>query len=486
MTVVRSPESLKPGDVVGSWRIEGYAGRGSYGMVFRARRIDAPRSPPVALKMATFAHDLRFLREGEVLSRFRHPSIPRLLYRDWWIAGPHAAHPYLILEWIRGQSLYDWARVHNPTARQVLQVLGQLAGALDVLHQGACLHRDLKGDNILVEPKGRAVLMDYGSSTWAGAPPLTETLMPPNTAEYRSPEALRFQWRHWQSNEARYEARPADDLYALGVSAYRMVTRVYPPPGTEPEELKQRMGTPPPTRLPPRTLNGRVVPELAVLIERMLAKEPEARGLAREASSAAEAAAANSRPALDVPLWDAEHSQDEFARARVRLVPVSESERPIVESAPRSVRTEPPTSSTTLRLRFMFAVMALTLVCILWIGPTSREQTLEMVQGAGLKAEEAPDSGNTGLGDGGVTTRVEAEEETTLAKVIAKPMPTEPFPDQRRAPCGRGEVELRGGCWAPGITLTPPCGDAAYEWNGVCYWPLLKETQRVPTSKKPQ
>jgi hypothetical protein len=141
-----TPESLRPGSVVGSWRIEGYAGRGSYGLVFRARRVGAPHSKPVALKMAAFAYDVRFLREG-----------------------------------------------------------------------------------VWVERAGRAVLMDYGSCTWAGAPPLTETLMPPNTPEYRSPEALRFQWGNWRTQEARYEARPADDLYALGVSAYRLVTSVYPP-----------------------------------------------------------------------------------------------------------------------------------------------------------------------------------------------------------------------------------------------------------------
>jgi serine/threonine protein kinase len=473
---------------VGSWRIEGYAGRGSYGLVFRARRVGAPRSPPVALKMAAFAYDLRFLREGEVLSRFRHPSIPQLLYRDWWIAGPHAAHPYLVLEWIRGQSLYEWARVHRPTPRQVLQVLGQLTGALDVLHQGECLHRDVKGDNILVEPKGRAVLMDYGSSTWAGAPPLTETLMPPNTPEYRSPEALRFQWGNWQAKEARYEARPADDLYALGVSTYRLATRVYPPPGTEPEELKQQhLETPPAKRLPPQMLNGRVVPELAVLIERMLAEQPEARGLAREASKAAEAAVAHPKPHLDVPLWDAEHSQDDFARARVRLVPVSESERPIAESAPRPVRTEPPASSTTIRLRLMFAAMVLILVGIVWMGPTSRKQMPEVAQSASLEAEEAPDSGTTGLGDGGMTARVTPEELPVPIKAVAREMLKQPLPDQERAPCRiRGSVEIKGGCWAPWAALTPPCGEKSYEWNGVCYLPLLKETRRVPTSKKPR
>src|SRR5690606_667528 len=112
-------------------------------------------------------------------------------------------------------------------------------------------------------------LTDYGSSIWAGATPITETLMPPNTPEYRSPEALRFQWGKWRTKEARYEARQADDLYALGVTAYRLVTRVYPPPGTEPEELKQHLETPSARRLPPQALNGRVVPELAALIEQL-------------------------------------------------------------------------------------------------------------------------------------------------------------------------------------------------------------------------
>ncbi len=431
---------------MGTWRIEGYAGRGSYGLVFRARRVGAPRSPPVALKLAAFAFDLRFLREGEVLSRFRHPSIPKLLHRDWWIAGPHAAHPYLVLEWIRGMPLYEWARVHRPTVRQMFQVLGQIAGALDVLHREECLHRDVKGDNILVEPEGRALLTDYGSCTWAGATSLTETLMPPNTPEYRSPEALRFQWGNWRTKEARYEARPADDLYALGVTAYRLATRVYPPPGTDPEELKQHLETPPARRLPPQALNPRVVPELSALIERMLAEEPEARGLARHAADAATSAAARPGPKLDVPLWD------------------PNPESPTVESAHR-----------TSRPWLLFAALVLALVGIWWMGPTSRKQMPEVVQ-----------TGTAGLGDKGVRAQLETQEEPTSVKAVAKEVPKQPLPGQLRPPCGRGEVEIRGGCWAPWTTLTPPCGEKAYEWNGACYWPLIKESQRVPTSEEPQ
>jgi serine/threonine protein kinase len=482
-----TPESLRPGSIVGPWRIEGYAGRGSYGLVFRARRAGAPHSPPVALKMAAFAYDLRFLREGDVLSRFRHPSIPLLLHRDWWIAGPHAAHPYLVLEWIRGRPMYQWARVHTPSARQVLHALGQVAGALDVLHQGSCLHRDVKGDNILVERGGRAVLMDYGSCTWAGAPPLTETLMPPNTPEYRSPEALRFQWSHWRSQQARYEACPADDVYALGVTAYRLVTRVYPPPGAAPEELQQQLQAPSPRRLPPRELNGRVAPKLAVLIEQMLAEEPEARGLARNAAHAADAAATGSGPELDVPLWDPGSPQAQSKSVSFRLIPPSSSEPPAAQAmpVPVPVRTEPRASFRTFQLRLLLATGVLALVGIWWMSLASRQQVPEVVQGASIEEEEAQDSGPTGLGDGGVAARVEPQEEPTLAKTVAKPMPEGPLPNQRRAPCDRGEIEIRAGCWARWPDRPPPCGDEAYEWNGVCYLPLFRGSQRLPTSEDP-
>jgi eukaryotic-like serine/threonine-protein kinase len=164
---------------------------------------------------------------------------------------------------------YEWARVHNPSCRDVLRVLAQLAGTLEVLHRGECLHRDVKGDNILVEPEGRAVLVDFGSGTWMGAPPLTEWVVPPNTREYRSPESLRLEWSPSRKHGVLYETRPADDLYALGVAAYRLMAGVYPPPGTDPEALKAQFQVPLPARRPVHELNKRVVPELSALIERM-------------------------------------------------------------------------------------------------------------------------------------------------------------------------------------------------------------------------
>ena len=77
---------------------------------------------------------------------------------------------------------------------------------------------------------GQAGLIDFGAGNIRGAPTLTAPPLPPGTPAYRSPEAIRFQWDYRSHPTARYEAQPADDVYALGVTAYQLVTGTYPPP----------------------------------------------------------------------------------------------------------------------------------------------------------------------------------------------------------------------------------------------------------------
>jgi serine/threonine protein kinase len=509
MTDELTPDSLRVGSLVGPWRVEGYTGRGSYGVVFRARRAGHPASPPVALKLALMPYDPRFVREVELLSRTHHPSVPQLFDRGWWTSDAGVVHPYLVMEWIRGVPLYEWARMYNPTARQVLQVAAQLAWALEVLHRADGLHRDVRGDNILVEPEGRAVLVDFGSGTWKGAPPITESLMPPNTREYRSPEALIFQWEHLRQRGTRYEAQPTDDLYALGVSVYRLVTGVYPPPGADPEAKKDPLRGPLPPRLLPQALNGRVGLELAGVIERLMAEEPEARGRALEVAEAAESAAEHVGPEADVPLFDPEPLEAKAQAVPVRVVPVSSSERPKAEvkvvparvvpvssserpavgvvAVPVRVDAETEAHSWDGRRVLLTASLLMAAVATWWMVPSSRWAAPEVAQDEepeiGLVL---PDAGTAGLGDGGVAARVATQEPPISGEVIALEMPKQPLPRQRRAPCrGRGEVEINGGCWAPWATLPPPCGAEAYDWGGVCYLPLYGPV-RVPTSDPPQ
>jgi serine/threonine protein kinase len=511
MTDAQTPDSLSVGNLVGPWRVEGYAGRGTYGVVYRARRAGHPGSPPVALKLAVFPYDPRFVREVELLSRIHHPSVPQLLDRGWWTSDAGWGHPYLVMEWIRGLPLYEWAQMTQPTARQVLQGVAQIAWALEVLHRADGLHRDVRGGNILVEPEGRAVLMDFGAGTWKGASPLTESLMPPGTREYRSPEALRFQWEHLREKGARYEASPTDDLYALGVTAYRLVTGVYPPPGTDPEARRDPLRAPPPRRLLPQALNGRVGLELAGVIERLMAQEPEARGRALEVAEAAESAAEHVGPRADVPLLDLECPEDGVQGVPVRVVPVSGLERSASESesvpvqvvsvpgaerradeapaaVPVRVSEERVASVGALRPGLLAASLIVAVVSTWWVGHLPRSEPPVLAEAeAPDDAAMAPDGGTRGLGDDALTMRVDSQGVPTTSVAISLDMPQQPLDGQRRPPCPRsGEVVIYGGCWKRLADIfQPPCGDDEYAWQGSCYAPVMERT-RLPTSHPPQ
>jgi hypothetical protein len=463
-----SPELLlRPGSLVGSWRVVGYAGRGTYGAVYRARRAGVSDAPLVALKVAVFPKDPRFLRERELLSRSHHPAIPRLLDWGWWSAGPEASYPYLVLEWVRGLPLYEWARMHPVTQRQVLQVVEQVGGALAELHLGESLHRDVKGDNLLVEPAGWAHLMDFGSGMWKGAPPLTESLLPPNTPEYRSPEALRFLWRNWSREGARYPAGPTDDLYALGVSLYRLVTGVYPPLGTAPEELKANVQESPARRLPAPALNARVGPELSALIERMLTGDPQLRGTADEVEETARTAARKLGPEGDMPLFELGHAAAEAKRVSVREFSVSG-----------------PKHSTFKRMgarRVLFAgALMLAGVSTWWVGSGPGPGTQE------VESVEASGAGSRGLGDS-ARQQADSQGAPTAADVraVAREMPTQPLPGQQQPPCRlAGQRVINGGCWRRLADISSPCTEDSYEWKGSCYWPVM-ERARPKSSNDP-
>ncbi len=478
MEDVLTPDSLAVGEIVGPWRLEGRAGRGAYGVVYRARRAGHPQSEPVALKMALFPGDPRFAREVKLLSVIEHPAAPRFIDRGWWRTEDGRVFPYVVMEWVDGMPLYDWAELHNATSRQVLHVLGQVAQALEATHAKDCLHRDVKGDNIRVAPKGpAAVLMDFGSGTWAGAPLLTDGPLPPGTRPYRSPEALRFQWDFRSAKDAHYEATPADDVYALGVAMYRVVTGMHPPVGTDPEAREDKLRPPLPPRALPQTLNERVLPELASLIEWMLAKEPQRRPSAREVFRSAEATAGRAGPEADVPLNGA--------------VPLHAWPRPV------QVHTAAEPQEHAPRWVFWGAAVAgmILLAGGMWsINRWSMHWQVEPLEEEPIVAEaEAPDAGvsrdggTADLGETAMTARVSEQDVPDSSKVIAQAVPEEPLDGQRRAPCGRGEVEINGGCWAWWAHLSPPCGDEAYEWKGRCYWPLpQKKKHRQPNTKWPQ
>jgi serine/threonine protein kinase len=282
--------------------------------------------------------------------------------------------------------------------------------------------------------------------------------MPPNTPEYRSPEALRFLWKNFRQKEARYEASPADDVYALGVSVYRLVTRIYPPPGTAPEELKSQLQEPAERRLPTRALNERVVPPLSDLIERMLEGHPEARSPARVIAEVAEASVRQLGPEADVRLFDLEQPAAEHAPARGDIVPRRPSWR------------------SRLRVAAVSGGLLLLTGGVMQLGHWPPMDTQAV----------APDVETTGLGEDSLTSREVAQEATPAPEPISRDMERQPLPGQRRPPCQRkGALVIHGGCWKLLANIEAPCDDDDYEWQGACYRPIY-DRKRVPNTKGSQ
>ncbi|HZI05643.1 MAG TPA: protein kinase, partial [Archangium sp.] len=169
-------------------------GQGAYGAVYRAVRVGQEQEGPVALKLSVYPWDMRFAREGELLSRLSLPGIPRLLGRGVLRFPDGAEHLWLAMEWVEGVPLYAWAKQRCASYPQVCRVLAQLARTLEALHAAGVVHRDVKGDNVLVRLSDSfPVLIDLGSGHFQGAARLTWQAPPPGTAEYQSPQAGRFE-----------------------------------------------------------------------------------------------------------------------------------------------------------------------------------------------------------------------------------------------------------------------------------------------------
>jgi serine/threonine protein kinase len=189
---------MPAGSRIGPWRVVGCAGRGSFGTVYRVERVEPEDPRPFALKLAHSPKDPRFVREVELLGRIHHGHVPRLHDTGWWTIGSEVHFPYLVMDWVEGAPLYEWAAARRSSSREVLRLLSQVARALEATHAVGGLHRDVKGANVLVRAAdSAAVLVDFGAGTFRGAPPLTRQALPPGTPGYRSPEALRSygRWR---------------------------------------------------------------------------------------------------------------------------------------------------------------------------------------------------------------------------------------------------------------------------------------------------
>ncbi|WP_225414536.1 serine/threonine-protein kinase [Stigmatella hybrida] len=472
--VALHPALLPPGTVVGSWRVVAWAGRGIHGAVYRVVPVDPEGAPPLALKLALMPRDPRFAREAELLSRLRHPHIPRLWEDGEWQHPSGTLYPFLVMDWVEGTPLYDWAQQHPPSSQQVLRLLAQLARALQALHAQGCVHRDIKGDNMLVRhADGHALLTDFGSGRYPQASTLTQDTLPPGTPAYRSPEACLFDLQFFRDPQARYSAGPTDDIYALGVTAYRLVTGKYPElaePFKDDAGLWHLEGVASPA---PGVLNPRVSPQLNAVILRMLSVHPPERGTTQALAEAMEQAAEILPP---------ENSQRLFAQ---ETKPQPAQEIAFKEKSPKAAGSQLPPRHWRTRL----ATTAMLVALGSWAGwfahGTSQPSSNAVRREAA--ADDAKDKFPSGLGDVAASTSPVPAPTSSLQVTLAEDNPPTPVPGQMR-PDAKGRclhkrhVALNGGCWVELERENCEALNVPHKTNkGTCYVPVFSP-QRLPTS----
>ncbi len=257
------------GQTLGHYRIVEQIGAGGMGVVYRAKDERLDRA--VALKVlppGTLADETarkRFRQEALALSKVNHPNIATVYDFD-----TQAGVDFLVMEYVAGTTLAEKVAGGAMSAKEVTGLGAQVAAALEEAHERGVVHRDLKPGNILVTPKDRVKVLDFGLARLVrpmGQAPvesLTESHATVGTVPYMAPEQLR--------NEAT-DART--DIYTAGTVLYEMATGQRPFPEMQVPRLIDAILHQAP--LPPSTLNRHVSPALESIILKCLDKEPDRR-----------------------------------------------------------------------------------------------------------------------------------------------------------------------------------------------------------------
>ncbi len=224
---LHAAESEPVPDRIGRYSILGTLGEGGMGVVYLAEQ-EHPRRK-VALKVVrpsgmspTMLR--RFEHEASVLGQLAHPGIAHI--HEAGVAdvqtrgGLTAKWPFFAMEYVRGETLGEYASQRKPSVRQRLALLADICDAVHHAHQKGVIHRDLKPGNILVDEQGQPKILDFGVARATDADVQLTTLQTDvgqliGTLAYMSPEQV-------AGNPQELDTR--SDVYGLGVLCYQLLT----------------------------------------------------------------------------------------------------------------------------------------------------------------------------------------------------------------------------------------------------------------------
>jgi serine/threonine-protein kinase len=212
-TVIVTGGAARP--TLGRYEIEKELGRGAMGTVFLGK--DPKINRFVAIKTlrldevdteAVGVVKERFFREAESAGRLNHPNIVTI--HD---AGEEQELGYIAMEVLDGKDLKEWCRKDSLLpVKQVLEIIAEVAEALDYAHSQNVVHRDIKPANIMLQKDGTVKVTDFGIARITTSSK-TQTGVLLGTPNYMSPE---------QITSTKVDGRA--DIFSLGVVLFEMLT----------------------------------------------------------------------------------------------------------------------------------------------------------------------------------------------------------------------------------------------------------------------
>jgi serine/threonine protein kinase len=267
-------------DKIGEYKIVSELGRGGMGVVYLGshqtlgRKVAIKVLPP---SLATSADRVdRFRSEAQAAARLHHTNIVGVFG-----VGQNDSFHYYVMDFVQGRGLDDLVRertgsLSKPTSssiatrsekahfRWAARVGADLADALAYAHQQGVLHRDLKPANFLLGDDGIVRITDFGLAKYAGSDiHLTKTGDLIGTPQYLAPESLKGQ----------YDAR--SEVYCLGLTLYELICSKPAFEGGSPAEVLGNITHLRPLNL--RKVDSKIPLDLSTVIEKAIAREPEAR-----------------------------------------------------------------------------------------------------------------------------------------------------------------------------------------------------------------
>ncbi|OGC84153.1 MAG: hypothetical protein A2V73_06980, partial [candidate division Zixibacteria bacterium RBG_19FT_COMBO_42_43] len=251
------------GREISHYKILEQIGQGGMGVIYKAEdtklyRTVALKFLPTSLTRGT-EEKTRFIQEAQAASALNHPNIVTIYEIDE-VDGDS----FISMEFIEGKNLKDMLKEGPLTLEQFFEIAIQTAEGLSKAHQKGIIHRDIKSENILVNPDGLVKITDFGLAKLKGAAGLTLAGSVLGTAAYMSPE---------QANGEEVDQRT--DIFSLGIIFYEMLTGDLPFKGMHPMAIMYAIVNEEP--LSPRSLREEVPEELENIISQALAKKKEDR-----------------------------------------------------------------------------------------------------------------------------------------------------------------------------------------------------------------